>query len=365
MPDRPLPPPERPSDTEPDSPKEPVPTEQVVIPPPIGAAPASQVPQVDQKTQADLDARQRTFDRLFALRADASRRFEVLLGETAALEAHFATLDAGRRLQEAKLLDAKERLKRLAVARYMATPVAPLNHAMESPNFMDLSRRLAVLGAVTDADQVRVAEFGEASRGASGELDRVNADLGRKRGALAAARLALATADATLLSGKAQLVSSQTGGLVVSGGLSFPVAGPHSFTDTFGAPRMTGTALAHLHEGTDVFAPMGTPLVAVERGVLVRVGSDVLGGTKLWLVGATGTRYYYAHLSAIAPGVADGKPVQAGEVVGFVGNTGNARGTPSHVHFEAHPEGGAAINPYPLLRMIDDTEPAAPGAPGS
>jgi murein DD-endopeptidase MepM/ murein hydrolase activator NlpD len=318
---------------------------------------------MQQKVKDDLAARQRTFDRLFSLRAGESRRFETLLGETAALEARLAIVDAERRLQEDRLLGARERLKRLAVARYVATPVAPLNHALEAPDFMDLSRRLAVLGAVTDADRGRVEEYVEASRSTTAELDRVSADLGRKRGDLDAARLSLEKADATLLSGKAQLISSGTGGLIVTGGLSFPVAGPHNFTDTFGAPRMTGTAFAHLHEGTDVFAPTGTPLVAIERGVLVSVGSDVLGGTKLWLVGATGTRYYYAHLSGFAPGVADGKPVQAGEVLGFVGNTGNALGTSPHVHFEAHPDGGPAINPYPLLRIIDEAERPAPGAP--
>jgi len=326
----------------------------VVIPPiPGEVTPTVPTPESQQKAQAELADRQRTFDRLFAQRGDASRRFEVLLSETAALEARFAGVETDHRLQEDRLLEAKERLKRLAVARYVATPVAPLNHAMEAPSFMDLSRRLAALGAVTEADQVRVAEYGEASRGVTGELDRASAELSRKRADLDAARLALENADATLLSGKAQLVSSQTGGIVVTGGLTFPVAGPHNFTDTFGAPRMTGTAFAHVHEGTDVFAATGTPLVAIERGVLIRVGTDVLGGTKLWLVGATGTRYYYAHLSAFASGVADGKAVQAGEVVGFVGDTGNAQGTPPHVHFEAHPDGGAAINPYPLLRIID------------
>jgi len=116
---------------------------------------------------------------------------------------------------------------------------------------------------------------------------------------------------------------------------------------------MTGTLLAHKHEGTDIFAAHGTPLVACERGVLVRIGTDVLGGTKLWLIGASGTGYFYAHLSAFAEGVAEGKVVEAGDVVGYVGNTGNPATTPAHVHFEAHPGGGAAINPYPLLRATD------------
>jgi murein DD-endopeptidase MepM/ murein hydrolase activator NlpD len=334
----------------------------VVVPPlPVQSGPAPPEPEAQEKAQAALAARQRTFDRLFDLRAGEARRFEALLGETAALEARLAAVDADRRVQEGRLLDAKDRLKRLAVARYMATPVAPLNHALDAPDFIDLSRRLAMLNAVGDADNGRAEEYVRASRSATTEFERVNAELGRKRGDLEASRVSLQKADAALLSGKAQLLSSQAGGLVVAGGLAFPVAGPHSFTDTFGAPRMTGTAFAHLHEGTDVFALPGTPLVAIERGVLIGVGSDVLGGTKLWLVGATGTRYYYAHLSAFAPGVANGKPVQAGEVVGFVGNTGNAQGTSPHLHFEAHPDGGAAINPYPLLRIIDATTRGVPG----
>ncbi|HSH61160.1 MAG TPA: peptidoglycan DD-metalloendopeptidase family protein [Acidimicrobiales bacterium] len=351
-----------PGDAEQDSPKEPVPTQQVVIPPPpVEAAPGPPTPEVQQRAQATLAARQRTFDRMFSLRAGESRRFESLLGETAVLEGRFAAMDADRRLQQDRLLEAKERLKRLAVARYMATPVASLNHALEAPDFVDMSRRLAMLGAAENADRGRVEEYVEASRNSTTELDRVKGDLDRKRAELDAARVALEKADAVLLSGKAQLVSSEMGGLVVAGGLAFPVAGPHNFTDSFGAPRMTGTAFAHLHEGTDVFAPNGTPLVAIERGVLISVGSDVLGGTKLWLVGATGTRYYYAHLSAFAPGVADGKAVQAGEVIGFVGSTGNAQGTSPHLHFEAHPDGGAAINPYPLLRIIDAAARAVPG----
>jgi len=140
------------------------------------------------------------------------------------------------------------------------------------------------------------------------------------------------------------------------------VRGLHAFTDTFGAPRMTGTPYAHPHQGTDIFAAHGTPLVACEPGVLVRVGTDVLGGTKLWLVGTSGTRYFYAHLSAFAEGVVEGKVVQAGDVVGYVGNTGNAATTPAHLHFEAHPGAGPAVNPYPLLKVADTTANTAPSA---
>ena len=194
--------------------------------------------------------------------------------------------------------------------------------------------------------------------------------LDRARASLAASTRALQQADADLSTKKAQLDGAEAGSKLVAGGFLFPVAGNHSFTDTFGAPRMFGTGFAHLHEGTDIFAAGGTPLVTTERGVLIRVGIAVLGGNKLWLVGESGTRYFYAHLSAFAPGVADGKVVEAGEVVGYVGNTGNARTTPAHLHFEVHPGGGPAVNPYPLLRIVDDAQrrlasTATPGPRGA
>lgn len=356
-------PPSRPGAAQEESAAEPVPTEQVVIPPAVGPG-GPPPPEAQRKAQLDLARRQRNFDRLFEARSAESRHFETLLTETAALEARLGALDVERQRQEGRLLETRDKLKRLAVARYVATPVAPLNNALQAPNVVDLSRRFAMLGAVADADRSRVEDYVSAAREVTGEFELVSADLSRSRAELEKARAALQETDATLLASKALLVVTQTGGAVVTGALAFPVAGPHNFTDTFGAPRMFGTAFAHLHQGTDVFAAAGTPLVAIERGVLIRVGSDTLGGTKLWLVGATGTRYYYAHLSAFAPGVADGKPVQAGEVIGFVGSTGNAQGTSPHLHFEAHPDGGAAINPYPLLRIVQGLGGEGPDAKG-
>src|SRR3546814_12499600 len=89
------------------------------------------------------------------------------------------------------------------------------------------------------------------------------------------------------------------------------------------------------------------------------MGSDVLGGTKIWVKGESGTYYYYAHLSAFAEGMHDGKLVEPGEVIGFVGDTGNARGGPPHLHFQIHPDGGAPVNPSPLLKVVDELARAA------
>jgi murein DD-endopeptidase MepM/ murein hydrolase activator NlpD len=130
-----------------------------------------------------------------------------------------------------------------------------------------------------------------------------------------------------------------------SGRYAFPVLGEVGFTDDYGDPR-AGTGW---HHGNDLFAPMGAPIVAVADGVLDRVGVNRLGGNRLWLTDDRGNAYYYAHLSAYAPDVADGVRVRAGQVIGFVGNTGQAITTPPHLHFEIHPSGGDSVNPYPYL----------------
>lgn len=122
-----------------------------------------------------------------------------------------------------------------------------------------------------------------------------------------------------------------------TGGLVCPVRGPVWYANSWGASRPDGRS----HEGVDLMAPMGTPLVAVAAG-RVSFGYNELGGRVAWVHGADGTRYYYAHLSRIA-----GFPrqVRPGDVIGYVGMTGNA-GAP-HLHWEVHPGGGAAVNPYP------------------
>lgn len=129
------------------------------------------------------------------------------------------------------------------------------------------------------------------------------------------------------------------------GGYVFPVLGEVSFTDDYGAPR-AGTGW---HHGNDVFGPRGTPLLAVADGTLSRVGINTLGGNRLWLTDDAGNAFYYAHLSAYAPAAVEGARVTAGQVIGFLGNTGQAITTPPHLHFEVHPGGGDSVNPYPYL----------------
>ena len=144
--------------------------------------------------------------------------------------------------------------------------------------------------------------------------------------------------------------------------LIFPVAGATTYTDDFGQPRAGGP-----HQGIDMLATKKTPAVAVESGKVKFWTTSASAGCMLYLYGASGTMYEYIHLNndltmrndnkgkcvagtAYAPGLKNGAKVQAGQQVGFVGDSGDANGLHAHLHFEVHPNGGAAVDPYPYLQ---------------
>ena len=133
-----------------------------------------------------------------------------------------------------------------------------------------------------------------------------------------------------------------------SGGSACPVAGPVSFIDSWGAPRSGGRG----HQGVDMMAAHGTPVAAVFDGSISTMSNSSLGGITLWLHSVDGDSYYYAHLQGYAGGMAPGTSVSAGQIIAYVGSTGNASPAYPHLHFEHHPGGGGAINPYPLVRGI-------------
>jgi murein DD-endopeptidase MepM/ murein hydrolase activator NlpD len=136
-------------------------------------------------------------------------------------------------------------------------------------------------------------------------------------------------------------------------GYVFPVYGQSSYSDTYGALR--GDVSGGWHHGDDIFAALGAPVLAVAHGTVFSVGWNDVGGWRLWLRDDRGWEYYYAHLSAYSPLAVNGAVVSAGDVLGFVGNTGDAQGTPYHLHFEVHPVQllglgyDGAVNPTPYL----------------
>jgi murein DD-endopeptidase MepM/ murein hydrolase activator NlpD len=138
---------------------------------------------------------------------------------------------------------------------------------------------------------------------------------------------------------------------LTAGRYVFPVYGASSYTDTFGAARSDVT----YHHGDDIFGELGQPLLACADGTIFSVGYEKIGGNRLWLLDTQGNQYYYAHLSAYSTLAVNGAHVKAGQVIGFMGNTGDAEGTPVHLHFEIHPVSllylgyDGAVDPTPYL----------------
>jgi peptidoglycan LD-endopeptidase LytH len=144
----------------------------------------------------------------------------------------------------------------------------------------------------------------------------------------------------------AVLVSSAAPPVPRVDGKVCPIGAPNGFIDSWGFPRSGGRR----HQGVDMFAAYGMPLYAVADGTIQRVWNNRLGGLSINLLDDQGDRYYYAHLSAVS--VSTGQRVQAGDVIGANGNSGNARTTPPHLHWQYHPGNGPPVNPYPLAATL-------------
>jgi hypothetical protein len=158
--------------------------------------------------------------------------------------------------------------------------------------------------------------------------------------------------------------------------LIFPVVGDVTYTSDFGAPRGTGR-----HQGNDIMAAKKSPAVAAEAGKVKYWTTSATAGCMLYLYGESGTTYLYIHLNndvtrgndnrgkcvrGVAYAVKDGAKVAAGQQIAYVGDSGDANGGHAHLHFEVHPSGGRAADPYPYLqaaqRLFFASKPGAPFA---
>ena len=367
--------------TAPDLPQDPVPPTTIytpTIPPELAEDP--RVPfLVDPGADdgVDIPVAQRSFDPrsvtvlpervaeakkvLAAAQADllaAQQRLAERAGRVTELTSQLDQMDTDVRDAVATAAAARKELRDHAVTAYMSGRTDTLA-LLDTSDFVDLGVARRYLDVVVLQHQRLVRAYERTQKALTSSQGRLASELGEAQSVLEQTASQVPLAFAEVLTATEQLRAYEAGAHAYVDGFVFPVAAEVEFIDSWGYPRMTGTASEHWHQGTDIFATYGSPLIAAENGVIARLGTGTLGGNKLWVVGESGTEYYYAHLSAFAEGISDGTKVAAGDLVGYVGDTGNAKGTSPHLHFEIHPEGGDAVNPYPLLKAAYGSRPVA------
>jgi murein DD-endopeptidase MepM/ murein hydrolase activator NlpD len=322
----------------------------------------SATPAGAQSTQTLLDRARREASQIKSDRERIAAAFAEADADQHRTEAEIARTTADIRRVRNDIGTLQESLKDRVRAAYRMRGVGFFQFLLEAQSFSDFNLRLVSLQRQTLADedvilklrkrradldlkekqlasqnaelQRRLESYREQGRRTTINLAQANALVRRYQGILSREQIA------RLFS-----ISRTTGGRVISLA-SCPVDPPNVVTNSWGAPRGGGT---RRHQGNDIMASEGTPLRAVNSGTIRRTGNGGLGGISLYLWDGS-TEYYYAHLSRLS--VSSGQSVSAGALVGYNGSTGNASGGPPHLHFEIHPGGGSAIDPYPSLASV-------------
>ena len=245
-------------------------------------------------------------------------------------------LDGEIRQLEQQIAALRATAQRRAVSAYKDTGSgADLFTASDAP--LDAARREKLLDEANESDNDAVIRLARVQ-------DTLNALRADQQAALDKFREQAARLAAALKAQAGSARDNTPSPASASGGLICPVRGPVSFVDSWHAARSGGRP----HEGVDLMAPRGTPNVAVVAGS-VTMKSGGISGNGVHLQGDNGDLYYYFHLDAYEGG---SRRVAQGEVIGYMGNTGDASGGATHTHFEIHPGGGGAVNPYPVARGI-------------
>ncbi len=325
------------------------PPPRVAVPPRTTPRVATAVDQAVSKVlEEQLKAAQLAANNAMAASQAADLVLARLEAEQRNLQRGFESLHADEAAAAQRLVTQRQNMRIRAVAIYVSGPGDPVIPVGD--DIHEYGRRRVLVQALHAADRRTLDQYVESKSAAGDVVDGLVDELEDLNGKVIAARADSEAKAAAVQSGLRGVSTATAVGPVAISGFAFPVAEPHNFISSFGFPRSGG----RLHQGNDIFAPYGTPLFASERGVVGQMGTNSLGGIKLWITGESGTSYYYAHLSAFALTVVNGTLVEPGDIVGFVGNTGNAIATPPHLHFEIHPGGGPAIDPFPILKAADE-----------
>jgi murein DD-endopeptidase MepM/ murein hydrolase activator NlpD len=302
-----------------------------------------------------LSKEKRASVELFQKKADeAQARVAVVLEEIQDLQDRQDQLRSDQDVLRAKVERSAIVIRARALSIYAGAGLNEIDLILRSEDPTILGRRVDLINQAQQAEAKAVLAFRSDSQALQQSLEDVEKLAASKTQNLEQLQNDQAALGAALEKAKEDLSSVLSGYQIALNGWVFPVEPIFSFVDTFGAPRMVGTKYYHTHQGTDIFGAQGSPLHAVQRGVILKKGTGVLGGNKLWLKSAVdGTEYYYAHLDAFVEGVENGTVVEAGQIIGFLGRTGNAITTPPHLHFEIHPENGRVVaNPFPTLDAV-------------
>jgi murein DD-endopeptidase MepM/ murein hydrolase activator NlpD len=333
------------------------------------------------QTKDDVDRTAEARDQAYEALVSANERLDAALEDYQLINAEL--VDLTWRIEqlfvriedyEADVKELRGKARSLVINAYMSGGSADLVEvAFSAESIQDVLTGQVLMARAAEADVAQLDRLGAVSR----ELDRLKADLGVKEERVAVlteqamaavaemdaaqqdaaevyqeadqeAREAYAQWQAEIRRQKlAELARKQgaAGGLSndATPGFVCPVSGGAAFINDWGFPRSGGRR----HEGTDMFAARGTPVVAVGDGT-VRYDTNSLGGTVAWVVTNYGISFYYAHLDGYAGGISSGQRVSGGTTIGYVGNSGNAIGTSPHLHFGVYLSSGA-VNPYPTL----------------
>jgi murein DD-endopeptidase MepM/ murein hydrolase activator NlpD len=299
-----------------------------------------------------LDLIQRQLDTSVARIETLRSRENRLLFEVGQVELEMRELEAEKRVVEDRAVAAARRL-------YMSDGSETLEVLLSAESFADLASQYETLAHISELDGIALTDLKRVEEqflDLQEDLTANTEDLTRVRSrledesALLQQRFEEATAEYNKLKERlaaaASAAAAQAGGVfITSEGMTCPVAAPNSFIDSWGYPRSGGRT----HEGTDIMAASGAPVVSITDGRITFEGYGTSAGNWIILSGDDGNSYWYMHNRKNL--VSDGR-VGAGEQIATVGDTGNAVGGPPHVHFEYHPGRNGPVNPYPLLSKV-------------
>lgn len=305
-----------------------------------------------EQLKADLDALQQELDRSTVRVEDLRTRENDLRFAVARTSEEIRTLQLERQELEARAVSAARRI-------YMSSNSEVLEVLLTSESWAEIARESQAFTHVSQFDLTALRGLEQAENDLVGlrndlieEADALTATRARLeveteqlQGKFQAATQEYVELKKKLAAARARRAAAVDDGIafITSSGMTCPIAAPNAFIDSWGFPRDGG---ARTHEGADVMAEMGAPVVAVIDGTITYEGVGVTAGNWLELTGVDGNVYWYMHNQKNL--VTAGR-VKVGEQIATVGDTGNALGGPPHVHFELHPGGGGPMNPYPLL----------------